>query len=189
MANYLLCKASLNLGASPQNKRSSVLYKIPTVGNRQRIGYPNRMRVDQGSIFTSPRWKELTDLNGIVLQLSGIESRNSLGAGERYHAPLRRMYHKIVFEYPRLDPHLALKLAVKAMNGTQGPEGLVPSLLVFGVLPRFPGSNTFLPNQKDRMDALIAARAEMETISAELKIRKALTSQNPPTAHYQLAVG
>jgi hypothetical protein len=35
MANDLLYKAILHLGASPQNKRSSLLYKIPTVGNRQ----------------------------------------------------------------------------------------------------------------------------------------------------------
>jgi hypothetical protein len=38
MANDLLYKASLHLGASPQNKRSSLLYKIPTVGNRQQPG-------------------------------------------------------------------------------------------------------------------------------------------------------
>lgn len=38
------------------------------------VGYPSRLRVDQGSIFTSPRWKELTDLNGITLNLSGVES-------------------------------------------------------------------------------------------------------------------
>jgi hypothetical protein len=35
MANDLLYKASPHLGASPQNKRSSLLYKIQTVGNRQ----------------------------------------------------------------------------------------------------------------------------------------------------------
>jgi hypothetical protein len=35
MANDLLYKASLHLGASSQNKRRSLLYKIPTVGNRQ----------------------------------------------------------------------------------------------------------------------------------------------------------
>jgi hypothetical protein len=39
------------------------------------------------------------------------------------------------------------------------------------------------------MDALIAARAEMETITAEIKIRKVLTSQVPPAAQYQLIVG
>jgi hypothetical protein len=35
VANDLLYKASLHLGDSPQNKRSSLLYKILTVGNRQ----------------------------------------------------------------------------------------------------------------------------------------------------------
>jgi hypothetical protein len=39
------------------------------------------------------------------------------------------------------------------------------------------------------MDAPIAARAEMETITAELKIRKALMSQVPPDAQYQITVG
>jgi hypothetical protein len=112
------------------------------------IGYPNRMRVDQRSTFTYPRWKELSDIHGVVLQLSGIESHNSLGAGERYHSPLRRIYDKNIFKYPRLDPSLALKLAVKSISDTQGPEGLAPSLLVFGVLPHFPGSKTLFPNQK-----------------------------------------
>jgi hypothetical protein len=39
------------------------------------------------------------------------------------------------------------------------------------------------------MDALIAARAEMEIITAELKIRKALMSQVPPDAQYQITIG
>jgi hypothetical protein len=39
MANDLLYKASLHLGASHQNKRSSLFYKIPTVGNRQQIHF------------------------------------------------------------------------------------------------------------------------------------------------------
>jgi hypothetical protein len=62
------------------------------------LGYPNRTLVEQGIIFTSPRWKELIDLNGSVLQLSDIESHKSLGVGERYHAQFRRICHKIIFE-------------------------------------------------------------------------------------------
>ena len=46
-------------------------------------GYPNRLRTDQGSIFTSPRWRELTDLNGVQLRLSGVRAHSSLGIGER----------------------------------------------------------------------------------------------------------
>jgi hypothetical protein len=37
MANDLLYEASLHLGASPQKKRSSLLYKTPTVGKRQQL--------------------------------------------------------------------------------------------------------------------------------------------------------
>lgn len=55
--------------------------------------YPNNMRVDQGSVFTSMRWKALTNTEGISLQLSGIEIHNSIGLGEPYHAPLRRIYN------------------------------------------------------------------------------------------------
>jgi hypothetical protein len=38
-------------------------------------------------------------------------------------------------DYPRIPPSTVLKLAVKAMNTTIGKNGLVPSLLVFGVTP------------------------------------------------------
>jgi len=139
-------------------------------------GYPDVIKVDQGPQFSSPRWKQITDMVGIKLKLSGVESHNSIGSGERYHAPLRRLYNKIRFSIPNLEMQLCLRLALKAMNDTMNPEGLVPSLLVFGVLPRFPAVNTQLPNQVERMRALEVARAEMESITAELRLRKALNS-------------
>ncbi len=145
-------------------------------------GYPSKMKTDQGSVFTSPRWKQITDMTGIELQLSGVESHNSLGKGERYHAPLRRIFLKIKDHYPNLENELILKLAVKAMNDTMGPNGLVPSLLVFGVLPRFPAVSTNLPNQEDRMKALEIARSEMEAFVAEARVRTALNSNIPATA-------
>jgi transposase InsO family protein len=55
-------------------------------------GYPNRLRIDAGSIFASPRWKELSNMAGITLRMSGVEAHNSLGIGERMHGPLRRIY-------------------------------------------------------------------------------------------------
>ena len=58
-------------------------------------GYPNRMRTDQGSVFTSERWKKLSDINGITLRLSGVKAHNYLGIGEKLHGPLRRIFRKI----------------------------------------------------------------------------------------------
>lgn len=46
-----------------------------------------------------------------------------------------------------------------------------------------------LPNQIDHMDALRAARVEMETISCEVKIRKSLNHDIPPAADLFLEVG
>jgi len=86
---------------------------------------------------------------GIKLKLSAVESHDSVGSGECYHAPLRLLYNKIHFSSPNLGIQFCFRLALKAMNNNMNPEGLVPSLLVFGVLSRFPVVNTQLPTQVD----------------------------------------
>ena len=114
---------------------------------------------------------------GTELQLSGTESHHSLGSGERHQAPLRQVYLKIRHEHHSVDKETSLRLSIKALNDTMGPEGLVPSLLVFGVLPRFSAVDTKLPNQVERMEALKNARAEAEAISAKLRVRKAILAK------------
>jgi hypothetical protein len=130
-------------------------------------GYPTRLRIDAGSILASPRWKELSNMAGITLRMSGVEAHNSLGVGKRMHGPLRRIYNKIRMDYPHIPAGTLLKLGVKAMNDTISENGLVPSLLVFGVIPRYPALNTELPIQKVRMEVTAAAQMEMNSIIAE----------------------
>ncbi len=98
------------------------------------------MRVDLGSIFTR-FWDEVTTLHGIEMQLSGVERHNSIGSGERYHAPLRCVFDVVRKSYPKLNPEIALCLAVKGINDTIGPENLVPTPLVCGSMPSFPAVN------------------------------------------------
>jgi hypothetical protein len=86
-------------------------------------GYPNRLRTDAGSVFVSPRFKELTNLAGIELRISGVEAHNSLAIGERLHAPLRRVHEKIRFDFPTIDPSMALKLATKGKTTPTGKMG------------------------------------------------------------------
>lgn len=152
-------------------------------------GFPEIMKVDQGSAFKSVRWKRLCEEVGTVTQESGVESHNSLGSGERYHEPLRRIFRKIKRETPRINNNVALRISIKAMNDTLGPEGLVPSLLVFGCVPRFPCINSKQPNQKERMVALNAARQEMAEITAELRIKKALSTRIPRNSDLILTKG
>jgi hypothetical protein len=144
-------------------------------------GLPNVIKSDQGSVFTSERWQELTSLSGVILELSPIESHNSLTVGERYHDPLRRIYRKVRHDFPAIPGSLALSLANKAMNDTMGPEGLVPTLLVYGTLPRL-SLHDKLPSQSRRFLAMEAARREMDAVVSELRIKRALDSNTPPGA-------
>jgi hypothetical protein len=146
------------------------------------VGFPDAFRVDAGSVFTSELFQRLSASHGIELQYSGAESHNSIGAGETLHSSLRRVYNIIVSENPTIDPELALQLSVKASNYTANGDGVVPSLLVFGVLPRFPMTPTDLPDQRLRMAALQATRAEMEQITCAKRIQRALASRSPGTS-------
>ena len=133
-------------------------------------GYPNQLRIEQGSAFTSDRWRELASNMGIQLRFSVVTAHNALGIGERLHDPLRRIFRKLRHDNPLTSKQTLLKLAVKAMNDTIGENGLVPSRLVFGITPRFPIISSDLPTQKERMDILRSAQMEMNAIIAERRI-------------------
>jgi hypothetical protein len=144
-------------------------------------GLPNVIKADKGSVVTSALWRDIVSISGVKLELSMIESQNSLTVGERYHDPLHRIYRRVRHEFSTITEHLALSLANKAINHTVGPEGLVPTLLVFGIIPRL-SADEFLPNQHNRMLAMDSARREMDTIVSKLRKKRGLSSKTPPGA-------
>lgn len=153
------------------------------------LGLPNVLRVDQEASFNSAKFMTLAEAHGITLQFSGVESHNALGKGERYHAPLRRVYQILAKNHPNMSKDLLLRYAIKGVNDTANIDGLVPSLLVFGVVPTFPMSNRQLPGQKARLQAIVDARLEMGSIVAEQRITRALRSKLPPAVHYDISPG
>lgn len=99
-------------------------------------GLPNRVLVDQGSeLGKSGIFASLAANANIQLNSTGTEAHSSLGLNERYHEPLRTTFRKLILTYPNADKNLLLAFSVKGMNDTLGPEGLVPSALVFGEFP------------------------------------------------------
>ncbi len=107
-----------------------------------------KMRLDQGSTFTSVRWTDRANASGTVVQTSGVESHNSLGSSEPYHAPLRCKFNKMILEDPITERQMAQKVAAKSMNDTMGPYGLVLSYLVLCCIPRFTAVESTVPNQR-----------------------------------------
>lgn len=143
------------------------------------VGYPSVLRLDQEASFCSEFFKDVSLAHGIDLRFSGIKSHHSVGPGERYHAPFRRVFRITLNRYPSLDSETVLRYSVEAMNDSVGPEGLVPSFLVYGTLPTFPAGTKDLPGQCERMAAMRCARDDFSRITSELRIRSALKSKLP----------
>ena len=153
-----------NMNAAGVLKRQdvgSVWNSFVSIWSRVYLGDPSEMQCDQGSVFTSHDWKALCDSHDIQLQLNPTEQHNSLGSGETYHHPLRRVLRKLTFENPQVEFEVLLQIAVYAINTSANPYGLIPCLLVFGSLPRVPFFPATDPKTtSERMATIDTARAE-----------------------------
>jgi hypothetical protein len=66
-----------------------------------------------------------------------IEAYHAIGKIERYHNPIRKAYEIIIEELgTAISLSNAFQMAVKTVNDTAGPDGLVPTFLMFGAYPR-----------------------------------------------------
>ncbi len=59
------------------------------------IGFPNVLKHDYGSCFTSKFFQRTCSNFGMVCKEIPCESHNCLGPGERYHSPLCTIHNKI----------------------------------------------------------------------------------------------
>ena len=64
-----------------------------------------------------------------------IKIYNNIKKVERYYMPLRHIYKIISSELKGASKELTLQIAVKAVNNSTNPDGLIPILLVFGAYP------------------------------------------------------
>lgn len=121
-------------------------------------------------------------MNGVQLRLAGVAARSSIGMGEQYHEPLRRIHHQIQLNHRTISPLYIPRVTMKAINVTMGDTCLVSSTLVFGVLSQFSIISADLPNHKERMQAIKTAQAEMNSIFGKRKVFETPTKNIPPPA-------
>ena len=70
------------------------------------------------------------------------------------------------------------------MNDNMNEDGLLPSLLVVVSLPKLQSTHLSVPDQSMRMQAITAARGEMETIVGECRIATEVIRKLPlPATH------
>ena len=144
------------------------------------LGPPDIVTHDAGKNFVSKEFKQYARTMGIDTKGVPVEAHNSIGMVERYHGPIRRAYQIITVEIPDIDKDMALQMAFKAINDTAGPDGLVPTLLVFGAYPRMVELDSPSPSVTQRSNAIKKAMAEIQKLRAERQIADALNQRNGP---------
>jgi hypothetical protein len=75
---------------------------------------------------------------------------------------------------------MTLQMAVKAVNNTAGPNGLVPTLLVFSAYLRITNLDPPAPLITVRATAVYKAMAEIAKLQARKSVNNALRHRNRP---------
>jgi hypothetical protein len=144
------------------------------------VGPPDLIVHDQGKDFASREFKQLANSVGTDLKAVPVEAHHSIGVVERYHTPIRRAFKIIQLECPELNQDMQLQMAVKAINDTAGPDGLVPTLLVYGTFPRMVIYDPPSASTSSRAAAIEKAMKEVLAVRAERNVAKALATRNGP---------
>src|SRR6266487_1478112 len=98
---------------------------------------------------------------------------------ERAYPALQRVYQVILKELRTTSTkELTLQMAVKAVNNTAGPDGLVPTLLVFSAYPRMTKLDPLAPSITARTTVVRKAMAEITKLQARKSVNDALHYRN-----------
>jgi hypothetical protein len=94
-------------------------------------------------------------------------------------------------DHPKLPQELALAYSQKEINETIGTDGIVPTLLVYGSMPRFraAGLDARLQPNSERFRCMATARAEYTRIVKHQRVQRLLRTRVPPAADRQLHIG
>ncbi|OXV05628.1 hypothetical protein Egran_06604 [Elaphomyces granulatus] len=143
-----------------------------------------------GTNFVSKEFKQYANSLAITTKAVPVE------VVERYHSVLKRVYAVVVADIPEINKNnygkeLALQMAVKAVNDTAGPDGLVPTLLVFGAYPKMSQLDPPAPTISQRATAVKKAMEEVTKIRAARAVQDALNQRNGPDTSgiHELSIG
>ena len=136
--------------------------------------------MDAGKNFASREFNQYTAAIGTRIKIVPIEAHNSVGIVERYHGPIRRAYLIITAEIPDINRDMGLQMAFKAINDIAGPDGLIPTLLVYGAYPRITENDPLSPSVSQRTIAIRKAMTKLQKIRAKQQVITALNHRNRP---------
>lgn len=122
-----------------------------------------------------------------VAQHSPTELQNAIEGGKCFHSPLRGVNFVLTSTPRSFNESVTLHVATKWMNKTPRAQGLLPSVLVLGLIWLVSIKSKWLPKQQEYIAALSLTRFGTDSISEELKLSQAIQSKLPLTTKYNRA--
>src|SRR5438045_5852671 len=137
---------------------------------------PNIIVHDAGTNFDSAEFRHNTGSMAIHTKCVPVEAPQSVSLIKQYHGLLRHAYNIITEELGEhtTTKEMRLQMAVKAVNDTTGPDGLIPTLLVFGTFPQISHTDPPAPSVTQHAAAIKAAMTEIGKLHAKRQVSDAL---------------
>ena len=133
-----------------------------------------------GIQFISSEFVQNVKAIGSTIKYILVEVHHSISIVEHYYTPLRCAYKIITKELPQAMKQHILQIVVKAINNTTGPDGLVPTLLVFGIFPRININDISSITTIKRDKAIRKTIKEITKLYTKRHITEALRTCNRP---------
>ncbi|MGI4816881.1 MAG: integrase catalytic domain-containing protein, partial [Janthinobacterium lividum] len=147
-------------------------------------GPPDRIVVDAAKNLGSREFIDNNEEMGTKVHQVATEAHNKVGLIERYHQVLRRAFEIIDEELEKdntkVHRDIRLQMAVKAVNDSAGPDGLIPTLLVFGAYPRMSMNDPGAPSTTKRALAIDKAMEAVRKAYAKEVVNAAKRMRNGP---------
>jgi hypothetical protein len=111
-----------------------------------------------------------------------VEAYNSVGKIKQYHGSLRQAYKIICNELYDIETStkMSLQIAVKTINDSAGPDGIIPTLLVFGAYPRMTNNSALSPTTTKRTETIRKASNEIRRYYTKQHIEDVFRIRNSP---------
>jgi hypothetical protein len=146
------------------------------------VGPSDVIVTDAGTNFVGNEFVNNARILAIEIKKIPVKAHHSIGKIKKYYSPIRRAFEIITADLGNnVTPDNALQMAVKVVNDTAGPNGFVPTLLVFGTYSCLSPSLPPSPSITARAAAVRKAMAEVRKFKAERQMAEALATRNGPS--------
>ncbi|KHJ31248.1 hypothetical protein EV44_g3121 [Erysiphe necator] len=147
------------------------------------VGPPGFISHDAGLSFVSREFNQKASFMAITAISVPIEAHWPVRLVERCHHTLRRCYEIITEELNDsvTSKDMRLRMAVKLVNDSTGPNGLIPTLLVFGTFPRMCNLDPPSSDITKRASAIKSAMDEVISLRTKRKVAEAIGQRNSPS--------